>query len=104
LRDGHEELTKLNVVVLGVSFDSVEDNRAFAEKNAFPFRLLSDTDRKMGVAYGAADDSRQRTARRMSFILDEQGRVAHVYPKVSPKTHLDVVLKDLRRSGQSTAP
>ena len=39
--------------VLGISFDSVEENRAFAEKFDYPFRLLCDTERTVGMAYGA---------------------------------------------------
>jgi len=43
-----------NAQILGASFDNVEDNRKFAEKFKFPFPLLCDTDRKIGLAYGAA--------------------------------------------------
>lgn len=81
--------------MLGVSFDTVAENRAFAEKFSFPFRLLCDTDRAMGVAYGAADSPDAEYAKRISYVLDEEGRVLLAYPKVNPGEHLDQVLGDL---------
>ena len=50
--------------ILGASFDSVEANAAFARKFEFNFPLLSDTDRKLGIAYGAADDAKAGSAKR----------------------------------------
>ena len=52
--------------VLGASFDTPEKNAAFAEKFGFNFPLLSDTDRKLGMAYGAADDPSAGSARRIT--------------------------------------
>ncbi len=83
-RDQHAEFEKKNAVILGASFDGPEANARFAEKYAFPFPLLSATP-EMGVAYGAADDSAAKHARRVSVIVDPDGKVLRYWPKVSPK-------------------
>ena len=64
------------MVVLGISFDSVRDNAAFAKKYSFPFRLLSDPERSAGVAFGAAEDATARHAKRFTFVIDAEGNVA----------------------------
>ena len=80
------------MTVLGVSFDAVEDNRAFAEKFAFPFKLLSDPTRAMGLAYGACDDASAQAARRISYLIGKDGAIRAAWSKVSPKTHPEEVL------------
>jgi thioredoxin-dependent peroxiredoxin len=76
-----------NVQVLGVSFDTVEENRAFAEKFSFPFPLLCDTERKIGVAYGAADSPKDGYARRIAYVIDESGKIAQAHPKVDAASY-----------------
>jgi peroxiredoxin Q/BCP len=95
LRDHADRVEAAGLEVLGISFDSVEDNRAFAEKFDFPFRLLCDTDRSVGMAYGAADSPETGYAKRISYVIGEDGRILLAYPKVDPKAHLDQVLGDL---------
>jgi peroxiredoxin Q/BCP len=85
--------------VLGVSFDTVEENRGFAEKFDFPFRLLCDVDRSMGLAYGAADAADAKFAGRISYVIGEDGNVLLAYPKVDPREHLDRILRDLEAAG-----
>ena len=85
--------------VFGVSFDSVEENRAFAEKFDFPYRLLCDTERRMGLAYGAADSADAGYAKRVSYVIGEDGNILLVYPKVKPDEHLAKVLADLDAAG-----
>jgi peroxiredoxin Q/BCP len=65
-----------------VSFDTAAENKAFAEKFNFNFPLLCDTDRKMGVAYGAADDSEAGNARRVGCVIDPDGKIKEWLPKV----------------------
>ena len=91
--DGRRDAAGLEV--LGISFDSVEDNRAFAEKFEFPFRLLCDVDRSVGMAYGAANSRDEGYAKRISYVIGEDGRILLAYPKVDPKAHLEQVLSDL---------
>jgi len=95
LRDHADRVEAAGLEVLGISFDSVEDNRAFAEKFDFPFRLLCDTDRSVGMAYGAAESPESGYAKRISYVIGEDGRILLAYPKVDPKAHLDQVLGDL---------
>ena len=90
-----DEVRAKGLEVLGVSFDTVEENRAFAEKFDFPFHLLCDVDRSLGLAYGAADAPDAAYAKRISYVIDEEGRVALAYAKVKPAEHLDRVLADL---------
>ena len=70
-----------------MSFDSVEENRRFAEKFNFPFPLLSDTDRSIGVAYGAGDSPKAEYARRIAYVIDENGRIAQAHPKVDARNY-----------------
>ena len=84
--------------MLGISFDSVDENRAFAEKFDFPYRLLCDVDRSVGMAYGAARTPDEGYARRISYVIGEDGRILHAYKKVDPNTHLDQVLEDVGSS------
>ncbi|GAC1397540.1 MAG: hypothetical protein NVSMB68_13740 [Thermoanaerobaculia bacterium] len=73
--------------VIGVSFDKVADNAAFAAKNRFEFPLISDTDRKLGLAYGAADSARDEFARRIAYVIDENGKIAEAHAKVDAKNY-----------------
>ena len=81
--------------MLGVSFDTVEENAAFADKFGFPFVLLCDTTRSMGLAYGACDAPSAGYAGRISYLIDEQGTIEKVYASVNPRSHPAEVLADL---------
>ena len=85
-------------MILGASFDTVEENRAFADEQGFPFRLLADPDRSVGRDYGvtrAAGDQYAAFARRFSFLINPDGLVARVYEVADVKSHADAVLADL---------
>ena len=81
--------------IIGVSFDTPEDNAKFAEKFEFPFPLLSDTDRKIGLAYGACESPKDEYARRIAYLIDENGRVAQAHAKVDAKTYPQEQLKTI---------
>ena len=81
--------------ILGASFDSPEKNAKFAEKFQFNFPLLCDTDRKLGLAYGAADDASASSAKRITYLIGKDGRIRKIYPKVNAAAHPEEVLKDL---------
>jgi len=83
-------------MILGVSFDTVDANRAFAAKFSFPFHLLSDTDRIVGLAYGACDKPTDAHARRISYLINTSGRIARAYSEVKPAEHPAEVLRDLK--------
>lgn len=87
LRDRVRDLTAKNAAILGVSFDTVEENKAFAEKFNFPYPLLSDTTRTMGADYGAADPGATKgNAKRIAYLIGPDGKVAHAWPKASTST------------------
>lgn len=90
-------------MVLGASFDTVEDNRHFAAEQGFPFRLLSDHERSVGRAYGVvrpAGDQYEAFARRFSFLINPEGVIARVYDVADVKGHADEVLADLAQLAQ----
>ena len=82
-------------MILGASFDPPEKNKAFKDKFDFPYDLLCDTGRTMGLAYGAAGDAEASHPARISYLIDPEGKIAKVYGKVAPATHPDEVLRDL---------
>jgi len=91
-RDHHGDFTSRGVQILGCSFDTVADNKAFADKFGFPFPLLCDTTREVGLAYGACSTTSAKNARRITYVIDENGVIAHALPDVDPTTHIARVL------------
>ena len=81
-----------NAAILGVSFDTVEENKHFAEKFNFPYPLLSDTSREMGVKYGAAESTTGGNAKRVAYIIGPDGKVRNVIPKANTQTFAADVL------------
>ena len=88
-------MESLDVVILGASFDKPEENSRFREKYSFPFSLLCDTDRTLGLAYGACEDPGAKSAKRITVVIGPEGDVLRVYPEVQAKTHPEQVLRDL---------
>ena len=86
---------------MGASFDTVEEQKAFAEKENFSYPLLADTDRSTGLAYGVGRDADDKFAdwpRRASFLIDPNGVIAKVYDfaeKPDLSEHAQKVLDDL---------
>ena len=78
-----------------MSFDTVDENRAFVEKFSFNFPLLCDTDRTIGLAYGACDDQSASHAKRVSYLIGADGNVRKAYPQVDAGAHPDEILADL---------
>jgi thioredoxin-dependent peroxiredoxin len=62
-------------VILGVSFDTPADNKAFADAHGFPFALLSDEDKSMSLAYHACADRDAKYPDRITYLIDAQGRI-----------------------------
>lgn len=80
-------------MVLGVSFDTVQENAAFADKFKFPYPLLCDTERVIGMSYGACGSAKDEYAKRIAYIIGPDGTIRHAFPKVDPKSHPADVLK-----------
>lgn len=83
LRDRARDLAAKDAAILGVSFDTVDENKRFAEKQKFPYPLLSDPSRAMGMQYGAADDAKSGYAKRIAYIIGPDGKVKNVFPKAN---------------------
>lgn len=95
-RDGYARYTSAGLVVLGCSIDSSESHKDFIRKNNLPFPLLLDPGKKIATAYGAANGIPiLGLDRRITYVIDENGRILKVYPNVSPSTHAVEILNDL---------
>ncbi len=105
-RDNLAAFHRGDTAVLGVSTDSLKSHEKFAEKFELPFPLLSDADHKVAEKYGVWVERKQygRTymgLQRATFLIDKQGKIAAVWPKVSVKGHAAEVaakLDDLETS------
>lgn len=100
-RDNHAALEGAGAVVLGVSADSAASHQKFRAKYELPFRLLSDADHAVAKAYGAwglkKNYGREYEGMiRSTVLIDPQGRVAKVWPRVKPDTHGAEVLAFLQ--------
>jgi peroxiredoxin Q/BCP len=95
-RDDVAKLRQQGADVLGVSLDDVKSHAEFAAKYHVPFPLLSDADSKTAQAYGVlASKLGFKYARRTTFLIDPQGKVAKVYQDVDPEKNSAQVLSDL---------
>ena len=90
-----EQFEGLGVQVIGASVDSARANRAFAERHVLAFPLLCDTDHTVSAAFGVARPD-AGTARRTTFLIDGDGTVRKVYPKVRALGHAAEVLAAAR--------
>jgi len=92
-RDHSADYEVANAVVLGVSPDSVEDLRKFADKYGLAFTLLSDEGGKVAQQYGAwIEKDGYHFNERSSVLVDPEGNIARVFPKVKPAEHDELVL------------
>jgi peroxiredoxin len=82
------------VKIVGVSFDSPEANRAFAEEEGFQYELWSDPERELALHYGAASSASQAWADRVTVLLHTDGSVMLTYPSVNVGIHPGQVLAD----------
>ena len=85
-------------MILGASFDTPEENKAFAEAQQFSYRLLSDVDKKVGTQYEVtrpADDERANFALRIAYLIDPEGIIRRAYEVTDVSTFAAQVLDDL---------
>lgn len=95
-RDNIFAFRKIGAVIIGISLDDVESHQQFAEKYSLPFTLLADTDAETADAYGVRTKlGFIEVAKRESFLIDPDGKIAKHYAKVDPDTHSKEVLSDL---------
>ncbi len=100
IRDNFPKFKKLKLQVLGVSADKVSKHEKFADKYELPFTLLSDEEKTMIKAYGVWGKKKfmgreYMGINRVSFLIDDKGKIAKIYPKVKPADHAEEVLADL---------
>ncbi|HEV8117794.1 MAG TPA: thioredoxin-dependent thiol peroxidase [Thermoanaerobaculia bacterium] len=104
-RDEFADFRKRNVEVLGVSTDSQKSHRKFAEKFKLPFRLLVDEDKKIVKDYGVWDKKTLYGrlffgTHRVTYVIDEKGKIAAVWEKVKPAVHAGEILEFLDNSAR----
>lgn len=96
-RDDLPALRDLNVQILGVSLDDTKSHAQFAEKYKLPFPLLSDKDGEVARVYGSLwSIGPLRLAKRYTFVIDPNGRIAKIYRNVKPVTHSRELQQDLK--------
>lgn len=96
-RDNLARVKKKGAVLIGVSADSVGSHKKFTEKYDLPFPLISDEEKSMIKAYGVWKEKsmygrKYMGIERTTFIVDEKGKIAHLFPKVKVEGHTDEVL------------
>ena len=99
-RDNYATIKKKGAVVLGISGDSVESHKKFISKYDLNFILLSNEDRSVLDLYGVWKEKSMygRTfmgIERTTFIIDEHGKISHIFPKVKVDGHTEEVLNAL---------
>jgi thioredoxin-dependent peroxiredoxin len=92
-RDRMDDYAEADIRVYGISLDSPESHREFRAKYNLNFPLLTDEGGRASEALGVLRENR-RSANRVTFLLDPDGRISRVYPEVSPETHADEILQD----------
>jgi peroxiredoxin Q/BCP len=100
-RDYHPEFAKLNTVVLGISPDDVKSHDKFITKHELPFPLLADVDHKVAEVYGVwvlkkMYGREYMGIERSTFLIDGEGQIVHVWPKVKVAGHVQEVLQVIR--------
>ena len=98
LRDGWSKFRKRGVAVLGVSVDDAKSHRKFIDKFSLPFPLLADTDKAIVKAYGVWGEKSMYGRKymgtlRVTYLIDEKGKIAAVWPKVKPDGHAEEILE-----------
>lgn len=96
LRDAFPRFEAADAVILGVSPDSVKSHVKFRDKYDLPFTLLADTEHQVAELYGVWKEKSMYGRKywgneRTTFVIDAEGRIAHVFEKVKPASHADEV-------------
>jgi peroxiredoxin Q/BCP len=97
-RDDRRKLAALGAEVVGVSVDGVESHQDFAKNFSLPFPLLADVKGEIAARYGSIRNfGLVKLARRNTFLIDPQGRIAKVYLSARPASNAQDVIGDLQR-------
>ena len=91
-RDNYKPFEEKGAVVIGVSVDSVESHERFSQKYNLPFDILSDSKKEVAKAYGVLGFG-GFIAKRVTFIINKEGKITHIFPKVDVSQHSEEVLR-----------
>ncbi len=94
-RDDLQSIRNLGAEIVGVSLDSIQSHAKFAEKYELAFPLISDEDKRVSTAYGVLRDHGLST-NRVTFLIDKNGKVAKIFPKVDVTKHTEEVTAALK--------
>jgi peroxiredoxin Q/BCP len=101
-RDDLVQLSALDAQVVGISVDTTDSHKAFAEKYHLPFPLLADAKAEVATNYGALSDWLvMKVAKRYTFLINPQGKIAKVYLSVDTSRHSADIVNDLRQLRQA---
>ncbi|MFL5693462.1 MAG: peroxiredoxin [Ktedonobacteraceae bacterium] len=100
-RDADHEMQKRGIVVLGISVDNIASHQKFADKYGLPFPLLADTDATVSRLYGVKNMFVWKSlgVNRETFLIDKEGIVRKVWPKVKAVGHAQEVLETIESLG-----
>jgi len=93
IRDAYDNYAALDLIVFGISGDSVESHKKFVDKYHLPFTLLADEGLKVAKLYDAKSPL---WANRVSYLINKEGEIIKVYPKVDPASHAAEIYEDLK--------
>ena len=97
-RDDMHKLAAMDAQVVGISVDDSESHAGFAKKYHLPFPLLADKSAEVAARYGALTNLwLVKFAKRYTFLIDPQGKIAKVYEKVETSRHSTEIIDDLRQ-------
>ena len=94
-RDNLQPIRSLGAEIVGVSLENVDSHKKFAAKYSLSFPLISDKDKRIARAYGTLRDTGTST-NRMTFLIDRQGKIARIFPKVDVTKHTEEVVAALK--------
>ena len=86
-REKAKDFEQKNIVIFGISLDTVAENKSFAEKFDFPYPLLCDVDKQIAKTYHAIQNDRDQYASRITYVIDEEGKIAEAIEEVNTATH-----------------
>jgi thioredoxin-dependent peroxiredoxin len=95
LRDEYQKIREQGAEVLGVSVDDTASHQKFTEKFHLPFPLLADTEKTVSKAYGVLNE-KSNMSRRVTFLIDEHGKILKTFDPVKPAEHTQEILSALQ--------
>ena len=101
-RDTYLELREVGLTIIGVSADSEASHQRFREKHRLPYPMAADVEKTIIKAYGAWGEKKfmghcYEGIHRVSYLVDSNGKITRVFPKVKPATHAAEVLEEVKK-------